>query len=87
MFFTSWRNENTDLIGNNCSSYQEHYLLSKNKLHEQMKQYALCSQDDLNEIHEQLNSMEDAQNLEPQNEEEGAQDSLLTKALYQAALK
>ena len=52
-----------------------------------MKQYALCSQDDLNEIQEQLNSMGDAQNLEPQDEEEGAQDSLLTKALYQAALK
>ena len=38
----------------------------KNKIHEQMKQYALCSQDDLNEIQEQLNSMGDAQNLEPQ---------------------
>ena len=35
MLFTSWRNENTDLIGN-CSSYQEHYLLLKNNIHEQM---------------------------------------------------
>ena len=85
MLFTSWRNENTDLIGN-CSSYQEHYLLLKTKIHEQMKQYALCSQDDLNEIQEQLNSMEDGddyfydmiapntQNLELQDDDEGAQD-------------
>ena len=35
MLFTSWRNENTDLIGN-CSSYQEHYLLLKSNIHEQM---------------------------------------------------
>ena len=50
-----------------------------------MKQYALCSQDDLNEIQEQLNNMENGddnyydmiapnpQKLELQDEEEGVQ--------------
>ena len=83
MLFTSWRNENTDLIGN-CSSYQEHCLLLKAKIDEQMKLYAVCSQD-LNEIEEQLSNMEEnddscdmiapnTQNIELQDEAEGAQD-------------
>ena len=83
MLFTSWRNETTDLFGN-CSSYQEHYLQVKNIIDEQMKQFAMCS-DDLNEIQGQLNNMEDnddnfdlivpgTQNIERQDESEGAQD-------------
>ena len=83
MLFTSWRNENTDLIGN-CSSYQEHYLLLKGQIDEQMKLYAVCSQD-LNEIEDKLSSMEEngknydliapnTQNIELQDEAEGAQD-------------
>jgi len=83
MLFTSWRNENTDLIGN-CSSYQEHCLPLKAKIDEQMKLYAVCSQD-LNEIEEQLSNMEEnddnydmiapnTQNIELQDEAEGTQD-------------
>jgi hypothetical protein len=53
MLFTSWRNETTDLL-KNCSSYQERYLQVKNAIDEQMKQYAICS-DDLNEIQQQNN--------------------------------
>ena len=58
MLFTSWRNEETDLIGN-CSSYQEHYLLVKDAIDEQMKQYAICSED-LNDIQEHLNNIEES---------------------------
>ena len=83
MLFTSWRNETTGLI-KNCSSYQERYLQAKNIIHEQMKQYAICSQD-LNEIQEQLNNVDDnddnydliapgTQHLERQHESEGTQD-------------
>lgn len=81
MLFTSWRNENTDLICD-CSSYQEHYLLLKGKIDEQMKLYAVCSQD-LNDIGEKLSSMKEngnnydliapsTQNIELQDEAEGA---------------
>lgn len=83
MLFTSWRNENTDLIGS-CTSYQEHCLLLKAKIDEQMKLYAVCT-DDLNEIEEQLSTMEESddnydtiapntQNIELQDEAEGGQD-------------
>ena len=34
MLFTSWRNEEADLIGSN-SSYQEHYLLLKEQIDKQ----------------------------------------------------
>lgn len=50
--FTSWRNEETDLIGNS-PSYQQRFLLLKDKIDKQMGQYAICSED-LNEIEEQL---------------------------------
>lgn len=83
MLFTSWRNENTDLIGN-CSSYQENYLLLKGQIEEQMKLYAVCSQH-LDEIEEKLSSMEEngnnydliapnTQDIELHDEAEGAQD-------------
>ena len=45
MLFTSWRNEETDLIGNS-PSYQEHFLLEdKDKIDKQMGQYSICSED------------------------------------------
>ena len=46
----------SDLL-KNYSSYQEHYLQVKNIIDEQMKLYAMCT-DDLNEIQHQLNNME-----------------------------
>lgn len=56
MLFTSWRNENTDLI-RNCSSYEEHFSLIKDKVANQIKQYAICSED-LDKIQEQLSKTE-----------------------------
>ena len=83
MLFTSWRYETTDLL-RNYSSYQEHYLQVENRIDEQMKLYAMCS-DDMNEIQNQLNDMEDndehydliapgTKNIELQDESEGTQD-------------
>ena len=61
MLFTSWRSENTDLI-RNCSSYEEHFLLIKDKIADQMKQYAICSED-LDKIQEQLSNTEGSNDL------------------------
>ena len=83
MLFTSWRDEMSDLL-KNYSSYQEHYLQVKNIIDEQMKLYAMCT-DDLNEIQNQLNNMDDTddnydriapgtQSIELQDELEGTQD-------------
>ena len=83
MLFTAWRNEETDLIGN-CSSYQENFFQVKELIDDQMKQYAICT-DDLNEIQEQIHHMENnddnydliapaTQDIERQDESEGAQD-------------
>ena len=83
MLFTAWRNEETDLIGN-CSSYQEYFFQVKDVIDEQMKQYAICSED-LNDIQDQLNSTDDndenydliapgTQDIERRDESEGAQD-------------
>ena len=82
MLFTSWRNEETDLISN-CSSYQEHFLLVEDAIDEQMKQYAICSEN-LNDIQEHLNNIEESdeydliapltQNMEYQDDAEGMQD-------------
>ena len=80
MLFTSWRNEEADLIGS-CSSYQEHYLLLKEQIDKQMLQYAICSED-LNEIELHLRNADcyedqfnliapNAQNIELQDEAEG----------------
>jgi hypothetical protein len=82
MLFTSWRDEITNLLGN-CASYQEHYFQVKNTINEQMKCYAMCSED-LDAIQDQLNNVEDSdenydliapgtQNIERQDEDEGAQ--------------
>ena len=81
--FTSWRNETTDLI-KQYYSYKQHYLQVKNIIEDQMKFYAVCSQN-MNEIQEQLNNMNDndenfdlialgTQNIERQGESEGTQD-------------
>ena len=48
MLFTPWRNEQTDLMGS-FSFYQEHYIARYNEISEQMRQYAVCSED-VNEI-------------------------------------
>ena len=83
MLFTSWRNEETDLMGNS-SSYQEYYLLLKEQIDKQMMQYAVCSED-LNEIEQDLHNTDyndeqfdpiapNTQNVELQDEAEGTED-------------
>ena len=83
MLFTPWRNEQTDLLAY-CSSYQARFLLAKNLIDEQMKQYAVCS-DDLNAIQAHMISCDEnedqfdsiapcTQSLEYQDEDEGVQD-------------
>ena len=83
MLFTSWRNEETDLICSS-SSYQERYLLLKEKIEKQMMQYAVCSED-LHEIEQHLRNADysdehfdsiapNTQNIELQDEGEGTED-------------
>ena len=83
MLFTSWRNEETDLIGNS-PSYQERFLILKDKIDKQMRQYAICSED-LNGIEEQLRNTDytddqfdsiapNTQNVELQDEAIGNED-------------
>lgn len=61
MLFTSWRNEENDLIGA-YSSYQEHYIFLKDEIDKQMRKYAICS-GDLNEIEQHLNTTDCNENL------------------------
>ena len=83
MLFTPWRNEQTDFLGY-CSSYQARFLLAKDLIEEQMKQYAVYS-DDLNEIQvhmigcdenkDQFDSIAPCtQSIEYQDEDEGLHD-------------
>lgn len=83
MLFTSWRNEDTDLLAN-FSFYQERFLNVKDCIEEQMKLYAVCS-DNLDKIQEHLNEIDGdndnfdsiaplTQNIEYQDEAEGLQD-------------
>ena len=83
MLFTPWRNEETDLIAN-YSSYQSRFFFLKDIINEQMKQYAICSED-LNKIHEHIINTDDindqfdsiaplTQNIEYQDEAEGFED-------------
>ena len=80
MLFTSWRNEETDLLGS-FSSYQDRYMLLSDVINEQMKQYAVCNED-FNEIQQEMNRIEDrfdeiapyAQSLEQQDKAEGDKD-------------
>ena len=81
MLFTPWRNEETDLIS--CySSFQEHYFARYDEIGEQMKQYAVCSED-LDEIQQHLNDDHEdqfdsialvTQDTELQDEDEGNKD-------------
>ena len=57
MLFTSWQNEETDLL-KNYSTFQEHYLARRDEISEQMQQYAICSED-LNEVGKQLQECDD----------------------------
>ena len=57
MLFTPWRNEETDLLSS-FSSYFERYLVLKDVIEEQKKQYAICT-DTLDDIEKQLNAAED----------------------------
>ena len=83
MLFTPRRNEQTDLLAY-CSSYQARFLLAKDLIDEQMKQFAVCS-DDLNEIQAHIigsDGNEDhldsiapcTQSIEYQDEDKGLQD-------------
>jgi hypothetical protein len=81
MLFTPWRNEQTDLMGN-YSSFQEHYIVRNDEIGEQMRQYAVCSED-LNEIQHHLQECDDmfdtiapvTQDTERQDEDEGNTDT------------
>ena len=54
MLFTPWRNEETDLpVIDKCSSYEECFYILKDGITEQMRQYAVCS-DELDNIQEQM---------------------------------
>ena len=75
MLFIPWRNEETDLISH-YSSFQEHYLARQDEISEQMKQYAVCSED-LNDIQEHLNDDDNEDqfdSVEAQDEDEGNQN-------------
>ena len=52
MLFTLWRNEETDLIFN-CSSYKARFLLMKDAINDQMKQYAVYS-NEIDKIQEHI---------------------------------
>ena len=57
MLFTPWRNEETDLIAK-CSSYEERFYFLKDGITEQVKQYAVFS-DELDKIQEQMLDVHD----------------------------
>ena len=83
MLFTPWRNEQTDLM-KNYSPFQEHYIARHDEINEQMRQYAVCSED-LNEIQQNLQQHDYlydtiapvTQNTERQDESEGNTDTHL----------
>ena len=83
MLFTCWRNEQAD-ITSSYSSYQEHFLLLKEGIDKQMRQYAVCCED-MNKIELHLHDTEfsdsqydlvapNAQNDELQDEALGNED-------------
>ena len=80
MLFTSWRNEETDLIGA-YSTFQERYRAMSKSIDEQMKQYAVCNED-FNQIQLDMNVLEESydsiapcnQDIEQQDLGEGSQD-------------
>ena len=61
MLFTSWQNEETDLL-KNYSTFKEHYLAQRDEISKQMQQYAICCEDlneDLNEVGNHLQECDD----------------------------
>ena len=82
MLFTSWQNEETDLL-KNYSTFEEHYLARLDEISQQMQQYAICSED-LNEVGNHLQECDDdaydtiapvTQDVERQDEHEGCSDT------------
>ena len=82
MLFTSWQNEETDLL-KTYSTFEEHYLARRDEISEQMQQYAICSKD-LNEVRNHLQESDDdaydiiapvTQDVERQDEDEGCTDT------------
>ena len=81
MLFTSWRNEQIDLIGN-CSTFEERFSNLKDEISTQMSQYAIFSEQ-LDQIQENLNEINEehfdtiapnTQHTELQDETEGANE-------------
>jgi len=83
MLFTSWRNENTDLLGN-FPSYEDHFSAVKDISKGQMDQYAVHAQE-LNIIEKEFDNMKEdddkfdliapvTRDIEHQHEAEGSQD-------------
>ena len=75
MLFTPWKNEETDLISH-YTSFQEHYRARQDEINEQMKQYAVCSED-LNDFQEQLiddNNEHQFDSIAPVTQDTEAQD-------------
>ncbi len=82
MLFTSWRNEQTDLL-RNYSFFEEHYSARCDEISEQKQQYAVCSED-LNEIAHHLQECNDdvydtiapvTQNTERRDKDDGSTDT------------
>ena len=82
MLFTSWRNEETDLL-KNYSTFQEHYEARRDEISQQMQQYAVCSED-LDEIGHHIQNCDDdafdsivpvVQDAERQDQDEGCTDT------------
>ena len=82
MLFTPWRNEQNDLMGS-FSSFKEHYQARYDEINEQMRQYAVCSED-LDEIQTLLQECDDdlydaiapvTQHTELQDQDEGNIDT------------
>ena len=80
MLFTTWRNEDTNLLAH-FSFFQERFLNVKVRIDEQMKLYAVCSEN-LDKIHEHFIRLDEdndhfdslapsIQNVEYQDEAEG----------------
>jgi hypothetical protein len=78
MLFTSWRNEEKNLI-KHFSSYKDHYMACCEQINQQMKQYAVCAEDldniqhnlDENDDHEFDTIVPVTQHAELQDENEG----------------
>ena len=79
MLFTSWRNEEVDLISS-CASYQSRYQQLCHSIKEKMKEYAICDQD-FAQLEQQMATVEHydriapcTQDIEHQDEMEGNTD-------------